>query len=70
MLGAGARFAPWLDLATIRDVASQPSEIFVVDLGNVIDAKRADLPSVKAAIIPARSWTARRSTRTGTSIVS
>ena len=64
--GAGAKLAPRLDLASLRDVAAQARGIFVIDLPDLVDAESADLaPSAEAAATtPPRSATAAaRTTR-------
>jgi hypothetical protein len=70
MFGARARFSARLNLAAIRNVAPQASKILIVDLRDVVDAKRTDLAAIEAAIVSARSRPAGRPTRTRTSVVS
>ena len=43
MLGAGASLAARLNLGALRDVATQASNIFIINLTHVIDAEGADL---------------------------
>jgi hypothetical protein len=63
--GAGAKLAPRLDLASLRDVAAQARGIFVIDLPDLVDAESADLaPPAEAATTPPRSApAAARATR-------
>jgi hypothetical protein len=64
--GAGAKLAPRLDLASLRDVAAQARGIFVIDLPDLVDAESADLaPSAEAAATtpPRSAPAAARATR-------
>jgi hypothetical protein len=63
--GARAELAPWLDLASLGDVAAQARGILVIDLPDLVDAESADLapPTEAATATPARSASAARSTR-------
>ena len=57
MLGAGACLAARLNLATIRDVATQATDIFVVNLAHMVNAKRADFaPRTEVASPPTKTW--------------
>jgi hypothetical protein len=47
MLGAGAGYPPWNDLAAFRDKISQRSRIFVINLETAVRAETAYFPSVK-----------------------
>ena len=62
--GAGAELAAWLDLAALRDVASQARSVLVVNLADLVDAEAADLapPAKAATAAPARSASAARTT--------
>ena len=70
--GAGAEFAPRLNLASLGDVATQARSVLVVDLPDLVDAESADLapPAEAATAAPARStstaWAARATPATGT----
>jgi len=46
-----ARNASWQDLAAFCHIAAQTANFFVVDLIDLIDAKRADLPSASTTSI-------------------
>src|SRR3954463_9284025 len=63
--GARAELAPRLDLAALRDVATQARGIFVIDLPNLVDAESAHLapPTEAATATPTRSAPAARATR-------
>ena len=60
--GARAELAPWLDLASLGDVAAQARGILVIDLPDLVDAESADLapPAEAATATPARSASATR----------
>jgi len=62
--GAGAEFAARLDLASLRDVATQPRSVLVVDLPDLVDAESADLasPAKAATATPARATPAAGAT--------
>lgn len=45
MLCAGAKFASWLDLAPLANMATQASNVLVIDASDVVDAKPADFPA-------------------------
>src|SRR5205823_2041825 len=51
--GAGPGFATRLDLAALRDVAAEPSQVLVVDLLHAVHAELADLAAVIAAVVAA-----------------
>jgi hypothetical protein len=68
----GAEFAARLDLASLRDVATQARSVLVVDLPDLVDAESADLappteaaPSTSARYTSA-AWAARATPATGT----
>src|SRR5436190_24325354 len=62
---ARAELAPRLDLAPLRDVATQARGIFVIDLPDLVDAESADLapPAEAATAAPTRSASAAGATR-------
>jgi hypothetical protein len=51
MPGTVARDAPWKDFPPLGHIAAQTAGFFVVDPIDLIDAKRADLPSASTASI-------------------
>ena len=63
--GAGAEFAPRLDLASLGDVATQARSVLVVDLPDLVDAESADLapPAEAATAAPARPTSTARAAR-------
>ena len=54
MLGAGAHFSSWLDLATLTDMAAKTGQILVVHVLDVVDRKRRNLATWRVA--PAAAW--------------
>jgi hypothetical protein len=58
--GAGAELTPWLDLASLGDVAAEARGVLVIDLPDLVDAESADLapPTEAATATPARSTSA------------
>jgi hypothetical protein len=58
MLGTGAKLASRLDLAPLRDIASQAGNVFVVNLANVIDAETTNFASSSEATAAAPRATA------------
>jgi hypothetical protein len=45
VLGTGAHFASWLDLATLADVSSKSGEVLVVNVLDVVDRECGDFPA-------------------------
>ena len=45
MLGARSGLPSWLDLATVRDVTPNSTDILVVDIFDLIHTEIADLPA-------------------------
>jgi hypothetical protein len=45
VLCAGSRLPPWLDLATIGNMASQTTNVLVIDIDDLVHTKGADLAS-------------------------
>lgn len=69
MLRTGAELAAWLDLASFANVASEPAEVFVIHMLNIVDAELADLAArgeTSAASTATRSASARSTTTSGT----
>jgi hypothetical protein len=58
MPGTGPELASWFDLATFANMTAQPGQILVIDVPDVIDAKRADLAAwgETSATAAATSW--------------
>lgn len=56
--GASAGSAAWLDLAAIGDVAAQPADVFVVDVGHFVDAERAYFAARGIATTATTAWAA------------
>jgi hypothetical protein len=49
VLGAGAGLASWFDLPSLREIAAQPADIFVIYAIDLIDAESTDLPARRVA---------------------
>jgi hypothetical protein len=61
--GAGAGLPPGLDLAALREVAAQPSDILVVDVADLIDTERTDFTAgrvLPGVLAPATTTAAAR----------